>query len=111
MATQGSMQFSGDEQVTAAKPGFGLGNSSTRLADLDVNEKRALLLQLLKNEASRTKTAPLSFAQARLWFLDQLEPDTAVYNIPAAVTLPGKLSLEAFKRSVNEIVRRHEALR
>src|SRR5262249_6582940 len=53
---------------------------------------------------------PLSFAQQRLWFIDQLEPGNAVYNIPAAVRLEGRLNLEALERSVNEIVRRHEAL-
>ena len=54
---------------------------------------------------------PLSFAQQRLWFLDQLEPDTAFYNIPAAMRLQGKLNEAALERAVNEIVRRHEALR
>ena len=54
---------------------------------------------------------PLSFAQQRLWFLDQLSPDTAFYNIPGAIRLSGKLDIEALKRSVNEIIRRHESLR
>src|SRR5690349_10801181 len=54
---------------------------------------------------------PLSFAQQRLWFLDQLEPESAFYNIPSAVRLEGKLNREALTRSLSEIVRRHEALR
>jgi amino acid adenylation domain-containing protein len=54
---------------------------------------------------------PLSFAQQRLWFLDQLEPGNAFYNVPAAFLLEGRLDVEALHRSLNEIVRRHEVLR
>ena len=60
---------------------------------------------------SRSDELPLSFAQQRLWFLDQLEPDTANYNSPAAVRLRGKLDVEALGKSLNEIIRRHEILR
>ena len=54
---------------------------------------------------------PLSFSQQRLWFLDQMDPANAAYNIPAAVRLKGPLNLPALERSFNEIVRRHEVLR
>ena len=54
---------------------------------------------------------PLSFAQQRLWFMDQLEPNNPFYNIPGAVRLEGSLNLEALERVINEIVRRHEVLR
>ena len=54
---------------------------------------------------------PLSFAQQRLWFIDQLEPGISAYNIPAAVRLKGPLNLAALEQSLNEIVKRHEALR
>src|SRR5262249_5628276 len=54
---------------------------------------------------------PLSFAQQRLWFLDQLVPNNPFYNCPGAVRLKGKLDLEAMERSINEIIRRHEVLR
>jgi len=55
--------------------------------------------------------APLSFAQQRLWLLDQLEPGKAAYNIPLALRLIGSLQTEAFERALQEIVRRHEVLR
>src|ERR1700681_2518405 len=54
---------------------------------------------------------PASFAQERLWFLEQLNPGSAVYNIPSAYRFPGPLNVVALERSLNEIVRRHEALR
>ena len=61
--------------------------------------------------ADRNGKLPLSFAQQRLWFIDQLEPGSAAYNIPVAVRLVGELSAEALRGSLQEIVRRHEALR
>jgi len=54
---------------------------------------------------------PLSFAQQRLWFLDQLEPNNPLYNIPWAFRLSGALNVEALRGSLNELVRRHEVLR
>ena len=54
---------------------------------------------------------PLSFAQQRLWFLDQLEGSTPIYNMPSGLRLEGRLDVEALKRSFSEIVRRHEILR
>ncbi|MBD2036727.1 amino acid adenylation domain-containing protein, partial [Leptolyngbya sp. FACHB-321] len=59
----------------------------------------------------RTKNLPLSFAQQRLWFLDQLVPNSAFYNIPQALRLNGSLNLAALEQSLNEIVQRHESLR
>ena len=64
-----------------------------------------------KVTAHTTRTAPLSFAQQRLWFLDQYEPNNILYNIPAAIRLSGTLDVTALDRSINEIVNRHEALR
>ncbi|WP_437613917.1 amino acid adenylation domain-containing protein [Sorangium sp. So ce834] len=61
--------------------------------------------------APREGEAPLSFAQQRLWFLDQLEPASATYNMPAALRLRGALDPQALERAIAEVVRRHEVLR
>lgn len=86
--------------------------------------KRELLARMLKQKGIGTAQAELiprrsrpeepcvlSFAQERLWFFEQFEPGTTVYNVPAAVRLKGQLNTQALERSLNEIVRRHESLR
>jgi amino acid adenylation domain-containing protein len=86
-------------------------------------EKRQLLEQYLKTaglnlsnsvilpRSRDTNRFPLSFAQQRLWFLDQLEPNTSIYNIPDTHYFEGPLNLDALERSLTEVVRRHEILR
>ncbi len=59
----------------------------------------------------RDRDLPLSFAQQRLWFFDQLEPGNLFYNLPNAIRLSGSLNVEALRSALNEIVRRHEVLR
>ncbi|MCP4659524.1 MAG: AMP-binding protein, partial [bacterium] len=54
---------------------------------------------------------PLSFAQERLWFLDQLDPGSSTYNMPTAFRLAGRLDIPVLLASLREIVRRHEVLR
>ncbi|HEY2736973.1 MAG TPA: condensation domain-containing protein, partial [Thermoanaerobaculia bacterium] len=54
---------------------------------------------------------PLSFAQRRLWFLDQLEPGNPFYNVPGASSLQGPLEPALAARAFAEVVRRHETLR
>jgi len=85
--------------------------------------KQELLTLLLKKKGisfpsvqvipQRVKSGPcpLSFAQQRLWFIDQLEPGNPAYNMPAAVRLLGRLDRSALKRALSEIIRRHETLR
>ncbi len=93
-----------------------------RIANLPP-EKRALLeLRLLErsepvssepaiSHRGTTGPCPVSFAQERLWFLDQLAPGRAVYNLPQAARLSGRVELEALQKALDEIVARHEALR
>jgi len=54
---------------------------------------------------------PLSFSQQRLWFLDQLAPGSANYNIPTVLRLKGTLNIESLNQSLNTIIQRHEVLR
>ncbi len=59
----------------------------------------------------RKAVLPLSFAQQRLWFLHQFEPDSTSNNMPVVVHFVGSLNIEALERSLQEVVRRHEVLR
>jgi amino acid adenylation domain-containing protein len=61
--------------------------------------------------ALRAGALPLSFAQQRLWFIDQLEPGSPLYNIPVALRVEGPLDAGVLARCLGEIVRRHEVLR
>ena len=79
--------------------------------DLLPAEKRALLAELLRQKADRKRQVPVSFAQQRLWFLDQLEPGNASFNISRAVRVKGQLDLEALRQALNAIIARHESLR
>ncbi|MCP4656815.1 MAG: SDR family NAD(P)-dependent oxidoreductase, partial [bacterium] len=59
----------------------------------------------------RDRPLPLSFAQERLWFLAQLDPDSPGYNLPQAFRFRGAIEVAALERSLEHIVERHEALR
>ncbi|HET8846535.1 MAG TPA: MupA/Atu3671 family FMN-dependent luciferase-like monooxygenase, partial [Ktedonobacteraceae bacterium] len=59
----------------------------------------------------RQVTFPQSFAQQRLWFLSQLQPDNIAYNVPTTISITGNLDVTALQGSLEEIVRRHEILR
>ena len=59
----------------------------------------------------RTGDLPLSSGQKRMWYLNQMETNSPVYNLPEAFRLMGRLDTGALKRALNEIIRRHEVLR
>ncbi len=84
--------------------------------------ERALILRSLKRKKDQRgrgeitrrpdpDSAPLSYSQEQLWFLDQFEPGVTAYNRPWALRIRGSLNTPVLEKSLNEIVRRHEALR
>ena len=97
-------------------------NTRQRIANLSP-AKRALLEERLRQAGLTSPNfaaiprraagdyAPLSFAQKRLWFLNQLEPDSPAYNEARAVRLKGALDVQALEWSLNRIIERHEILR
>ena len=105
-----------------------MNDIAKRIAELSP-EKRKLLLERLNRPAALpiengkaapenitrprrdSHTLPLSFAQQRLWFLDQLEPGSAAYNIPLAFRIDGALDSAALQHAFDEIIQRHEILR
>ncbi|MEO0768566.1 MAG: amino acid adenylation domain-containing protein [Cyanobacteria bacterium J06649_4] len=97
--------------------------NSPDISSLTAEQKRELLAQLMRRKAAqetatkqakpstKSDTAPLSFAQQRLWFVDQLQPGQTVYTIPAVLRLQGDLQIDVLQRCLDEIVARHEILR
>jgi amino acid adenylation domain-containing protein len=67
-------------------------------------------LPVIKSSSTRDR-APLSFGQQSFWFLNQLNPDTSLYNIYRAVRIRGRLDINALQQALDEIVARHESLR
>jgi amino acid adenylation domain-containing protein len=76
-----------------------------------VNRKGPTLSVRPMISVSRENDLPLSYAQQRLWFLDQYEPNSSVYNLPSALRVRGSLNIGVLEQSLNEIIRRHESLR
>jgi amino acid adenylation domain-containing protein len=76
-----------------------------------IEGKRELLRTLLARRAAGPRRYPTSFAQERLWFLDRLVPGNPFYNVEAAIPVDAALDPDVLERAVNEIVRRHAALR
>ncbi|HEX6095656.1 MAG TPA: amino acid adenylation domain-containing protein [Thermoanaerobaculia bacterium] len=81
---------------------------------------KAAVVALLKTPAvpsvtpvdrSAVARIPLSFAQERLWFIQQLDPESAAYNVPAAVSIRGELDVDLLERAYNAVIARHETLR
>ena len=81
-----------------------------RLIETAKNEVNNQLIPPLFVEQQKD-IIPLSFAQQRLWFLDQLSPGNLFYNIPVALRFIGNLDLDALKWSINKLIQRHEILR
>lgn len=100
-----------------------MSDTSEQIANLTLEKRRLLELLLLKEAgvvpkkeqlapSRRTaQSAPLSFAQHRLWFFDQAVPANVVHNLSSVLRLRGALNLVALEQSLNELILRHEALR
>ncbi|HEV2735028.1 MAG TPA: amino acid adenylation domain-containing protein, partial [Longimicrobiaceae bacterium] len=86
-----------------------LRDLAARIDTLAQQGAGAVLPPLLR--APRGRQLPLSFAQQRLWFIEQLDPEAALYNLPFAFRLRGELNAEALRRALGRTVGRHEVLR
>ncbi|HVG44059.1 MAG TPA: condensation domain-containing protein, partial [Longimicrobium sp.] len=94
----------------------------TRLAGLSPERRRLLELRLKSVQAQAAgpelrprpragNTAPLSFAQARLWVLDRMSPGSAAYNMPYPLRIRGAVDVEALAGALDALRERHETLR
>jgi amino acid adenylation domain-containing protein len=81
-----------------------------RRIEIAKRDKHNFLPPTLKR-VGRDQPLPLSFAQQRLWFIDQLHPQTALYNLPLALRLTGRLHLPALNQTFAHLIARHESLR
>ena len=84
---------------------------STAIANLRSGELSTLHTALKRVDREQIDRLPLSFAQQRLWFLEQMEGELTAYNMPSVLRLRGPLAVEALRRAIEEVVRRHEPLR
>jgi amino acid adenylation domain-containing protein len=75
------------------------------------SNKRQLLAKLLQEKVEKPHIFPMSFAQQRLWFVEQLQHDNSIYSIKEALRISGFLNEAALLQTFNEILRRHEVLR
>jgi len=98
-----------------------MSNLKDRIAGLSPKKRELLLRRLQQKDAIPSNRIPcqnrdssefpLSFAQQRLWFLHQLDPNSPAYKIPAAIRLKGHLDRLGLEWSLNQITQRHELLR
>ncbi len=104
-----------DTDMTAGQP-------ADPLAELSAERRALLTMELARRRAQADGLVhrprpgpeprfPLSYAQERLWFLDQIDPGSTAYLMPGALRLRGLLDRDALHRALNEIIRRHEVLR
>ena len=83
-----------------------LGRLAQRVEATSTHTKTAPL-----TACSRSEKLPLSFAQERMWFINQMDQDSSAYHISMALHLIGALDVQALEQSLSEIIRRHEVLR
>src|SRR2546425_5496822 len=82
-----------------------------QLAELIAEAEKGDTSTIRPVDRGELERLPLSFAQERLWFVNELEPDSAGYNIPRAVAIRGELDIRYLEEAFNRIIERHETLR
>ena len=115
---QGGHSLLATQVISRIRKTFGVDISLQRLFEFPTIAELAKNIQEASHQGvsaitpvPRDGNLPLSFAQARLWLLEQLNPDSGIYNMPAKVCLVGELNVAVLEQSINEIIRRHEVLR
>ncbi|MDX1700850.1 MAG: condensation domain-containing protein, partial [Melioribacteraceae bacterium] len=97
-----------------------MSDISKRIENLPPDKLSKLIAELRKRKSNggthilprnNKNIYPMSFAQSRLWFLHQLQPDSSFYIIPAILKITGDLNVTYLEKSFNEIIKRHEVLR
>lgn len=109
------LSWSGEKLLCKAEEGALTAEIGQTLKDRKQEIIRFLQMPLHADDVISPRPAdkviPLSYAQQRLWFIDQLEEGSSQYNMPGAIKLKGRLDTEAFKRAITAVVERHEVLR
>jgi amino acid adenylation domain-containing protein len=86
-------------------------NSIAQFSQLIAQAEKSNVPAIRPVDRAQLGRLPLSFAQERLWFLQQLEPDSAGYNAPGAIIIRGELDIDQMEEAFNRIIARHENLR
>src|SRR5262245_39528794 len=94
-----------------ASPGSRTSRSSPGTATASSCPSEPMPMKVERTKNHDVFAPPVSYSQERLWFLEQLEPGTPLYNIPYIATLKGSVHRSAFNRAVNRLIARHESLR
>ncbi|MFZ1289535.1 MAG: amino acid adenylation domain-containing protein [Melioribacteraceae bacterium] len=98
--------FLSDKSIDISnKLGYDILNATNFTSDLNSNRNYEL------TKIPRDQEIPLSYAQQRIWFLDQLDPGKPTYNIPSSVELKGKVNIKLIEKCLNLIIDRHESFR
>nr|QEO74214.1 condensation domain-containing protein [uncultured bacterium] len=86
-------------------------SSVAQLAEAVASAQKSAIPAIRPIDRAQFERLPLSFAQERLWFINQLEPESAGYNVPGAIVINGELDVDALDEAFNRIIERHESLR
>ena len=105
------MENMSDSELTYADTGSLSDRERLLSLLLAAERKRRQIARTITPRGKWDRPLPLSYAQERLWFVDQLGLAGGAYNVPMALRLEGDLNVEALERSFVELVRRHESLR